>query len=246
MIKKIIGLIPCRLESKRLKGKALKKIDEYPLIVHTYKRALLSKKLSDIYVCTDSDKIIKELKKHKCKFIKTKKNFSNGTERIASVSKYFKADLIVDIQGDEPLLNPNDIDKVISFHIKNEKNYDIVLPYLPQKTPGGENTVKIAESKGRVLFFSRSNIPNPFKKNNIEYYKHLSIISFKPKVLYKFWKLGQSKLEQIESIELLRAIENNFKIGTFKSYSKSFSVDVKEDLDRAIKIMKNDKFRKKY
>ncbi len=245
MKNKVIGLIPCRLNSTRLKSKVLKKIDIYPLIVHTYKRSLLSKKLDDVYICTDSQKIIKELKKYNCKYIKTRSNFNNGTERIASVCTRFKAKLIVDIQGDEPLLNPNDIDRVIDFHLKNYNKFDIILPHLPSNKPGTQNTVKIVESNGRIIFFSRSTVPFPFKKKPI-YLKHLSIISFKPKILKNFLKAGQSKLEKIESIELFRALENNFSIGTFKSFSNSFSVDVKDDLLNAIKIMKNDKFRKKY
>ena len=113
--------------SKRLKKKALLMLDGLPLIVHTYRRALISKKIDDVYVCTDSSKIIGILKKYKCKYIKTKKNFYNGTDRIASVcNKFTNVKFFVDIQGDEPLLNPNDIDNVIKFHSKNN-NFDIVV-----------------------------------------------------------------------------------------------------------------------
>lgn len=243
---KVIGLIPCRLNSNRLKQKALIQIDKYPLIVHTYKRAKLSKFLDEVYVCTDNNKIIKQLKKFNCKFIKTKSNFANGTERIASVCKRFNATFIVDIQGDEPLVNPKDIDRVISFHKKNYKKFGIVLPHQLIKKPLSKNIVKLISSQNKVFFMTRSNCPFPFKKNNFYYKKHLSVISFTKTSLIKFSKLKPSFHEKIEGIELLRAVENNIQVGTFKSLSSSFSVDVKEDLNRAIKFMKNDKIKKKY
>tara|TARA_B100001173_G_C15956889_1_gene533858 strand:+ start:510 stop:1244 length:735 start_codon:yes stop_codon:yes gene_type:complete len=242
---KIIGLIPCRLNSSRLKQKALIQIDKYPLIVHTYKRAKLSKLLDDLYVCTDNQKIIRTLKKYNCKYIKTGSNFVNGTERIASVAKRISSKLIVDIQGDEPLLNPNDIDQLIRFHKKNLK-FDIVLPHQLINNPATKNSVKLLADKKRVFFMTRSPAPFPFKKKNVKYKKHLSIISFKKKSLINFSKFKPSTHEKIESIELLRAIENNLKIATFKSNSDSFSVDIKEDLNKAISYMKNDKFKKKY
>ena len=141
--KKIIGLIPSRLESKRLKHKPLLILDGLPLIVHTYKRSMLSQKIDEVYVCTDSNKIIKVLKKYGCKFIKTKKNFNNGTERIASVRKSFKkVELFIDIQGDEPLVRPNDIDDIITFHRKNKK-FDIVVPCIETKKTNTKNPKEI-------------------------------------------------------------------------------------------------------
>ena len=245
-MKKIIGLIPCRLNSIRLKQKALIKINKYPLIVHTYKRANLSKLLDDVYVCTDSDEIIHQLKRFNCKYIKTESNFINGTDRIASVCKKFNSKLIIDIQGDEPLINPIDIDNVIKFHLKNLKKFDVILPFQEIKKPFSKNVVKLLAHHNKVFFMTRSNSPFPFKKNNFYYKKHLSVISFTKTALIKFSKLKPSFHEKIEGIELLRAIENNIRVGTFKSSSSSFSVDVKEDLNRALKFMKNDKIKKKY
>jgi 3-deoxy-manno-octulosonate cytidylyltransferase (CMP-KDO synthetase) len=245
-MKKIIGLIPCRLNSKRLKNKALIKINNYPLIVHTYKRANLSKLLNELYVCTDSDEIIHQLKKFDCKYIKTKSNFINGTERIASVCQTFDSKLFLDIQGDEPLINPNDIDNVIKFHLRNLKKFDIVLPFQEIKKINSKNIVKLLAHQNKVYFMTRSSSPFPFKENNFYYKKHLSIISFTKAALIKFSKSKPSFYEKIEGIELLRAIENNLRVGTFKSSSSSFSVDIKEDLNRVIKFMINDKIQKRY
>ena len=122
----ILGLIPSRLNSTRLKEKPLLKIDGVPIIVHTFKRAQLSKKLDEVIVCCDDKKIIDVVENNGGKAILTSKKHKNGTERIYEVAKKLKAKLIVDIQGDEPLVEPRDIDKVIDFHQEN-KHFDIVL-----------------------------------------------------------------------------------------------------------------------
>tara|TARA_X000000950_G_scaffold288823_1_gene407654 strand:+ start:3489 stop:4223 length:735 start_codon:yes stop_codon:yes gene_type:complete len=242
---KIIGLIPSRLESRRLKNKPLLILDKIPLIIHTYKRALLSKKLDEVFVCTDNEKIIQVLKKYNCKYIKTKKNFTNGTDRIASVvSKFKNIRLFIDIQGDEPLINPHDIDKLIDFHTSNNQ-YDIVVPCLKTKKTKSKNIVKIIKSKNNIIYMTRLDAPCDFVKKT-SYYKHLSVISFKPDALKKFPKLKNKEIESIESIELMRAIENFFKLGTFVSKSDSFSIDIKSDYFKAKKQIKKDKFRKLY
>ncbi len=246
MKKKIIGLIPARLKSTRLKEKALLDIKGMPMIVHTMKRAMLSKKLDDVIVCTDNKEIKKEILRFGGKCMMTSKTHKNGTERIAEVAKKINADLYVDIQGDEPLINPNHIDKLISFHQKNKK-FDIVVPYLNIKpSKSDKNIVKVVSSKNRVVYFSRSNCPYFFKFGAKYLKKHLSIISFKRKSLIDFAKFKRGYLEKIESIELMRAIENNQLIGTFKLVGDSFSVDVKKNILAARKLMTKDEFYKKY
>lgn len=242
----ILGLIPSRLNSTRLKKKPLLEIDGLPIIVHTLKRALLSKKLDKVIVCTDHYKIYDVVKKHGGEAIITSSKHVNGTERIAEVAKKFKTRLVVDIQGDEPLVDPNDIDKVINFHLKNS-HYDIVVPSMLTHNPERNSLVKVIfNEKGKVLYFSRSAVPYDYKKQKIQYYKDLSIVSFKKGALNKFSKLKMSKLEKIEGIELLRALENDISIGTFVSKSTSFSVDVNDDLLKAIDEMPNNPIRKKY
>ncbi len=241
-----IGLIPVRLNSSRLFKKAILEIDNMPMFVHTYKRSLLSKKLSEVYICTDSKEIIKIAKKFNCKYITTGSNLT-GTDRISEASKKIKKkyDFIIDIQGDEPLIDPKHIDKVVDWHIKNS-NFDIVVPSLKSEIIDTPHIVKIVKSAKKVIYFSRSLIPNPFKKKQNYFLKHLSVISFKPESLKKFKKLPQGNLEKIEGIELLRALENNMLIGTFNLKGSSFSVDTKEDFLKAIKFMNIDKIRNKY
>jgi len=243
----IIGLIPSRLNSKRLKEKPLLEIDGLPIIVHTFKRAQLSKKLDDVIVCTDHQKIVDVVRSHGGKAILTSKKHRNGTERIYEVAKKIKADLIIDIQGDEPLVNPKDIDDVINFHKKN-KNFDIVVPSIPVKeNVSSRNLVKIIFSdNGKIIYFTRAKAPYNFNNKRVKYFKHFSIVSIKPKALKRYVKLKMGKIEKIEGVELLRAIENDFNLGTFIIHGSSFSVDVNQDLMRAIDIMPKDRIRKLY
>ena len=241
-----VGLIPVRLNSTRLFQKALLEIEKVPMVIHTYKRALLSKRLNDVFICTDSAKIIKIAKKFNCKFIKTGAN-KTGTDRISEASKKLnkKYDFYIDIQGDEPLINPKHIDKVIDWHSQNN-DFDIVVPSLKSSDIDTPHIVKIVKSGKKVLYFSRALVPYPFKISNISYFKHLSVISFNLESLQKFKKLPQSKLEKIEGIDLMRALENNMKIGTFSLSGTSFSVDTKDDFIKAIKFMTIDKIKEKY
>ena len=241
-----IGLIPVRLHSKRLKKKALLKINNVPMIVHTYKRAKLSNKLDDVIVCIESKEIEKVLKKYKVQYVFTSKKHKNGTERIAEVAKKIKAEIFVDIQGDEPLIDPKNIDKLIEFHKKN-KQFDIVVPYLKSDYINNEHVVKIVkDKKNKILYFSRATIPHCFTKKPNKIYKHLSIISFTKEALIKFSKLKPSYLEKIEGIELMRALEHSMKLGTFEAIGDSFSVDKIEDYNKAIIQIQNDPISKLY
>lgn len=246
-MKKIIGLIPTRLESKRLPGKALLDLDGLPIIIHTAKRAMLSKSLKDVFVCTDSDKIIKNCKKYNVKFIKTNKHFINGTERIASVVKKIDCDFVVDIQGDEPLISPDYIDKVIKFHLKNEKKADIVIPSIQANYNSPPTVVRVlSTSSGKIIYLSRANVPHQYIGFAQNIFKHLSVISFTKKSLLAYSKLKQSYYEKIEDIELLRALENDFKLFTIRLEGNSFSVDVNDDYLKAKIAIKADKIRKFY
>lgn len=242
----IIGLIPSRLNSTRLKNKPLLEIDGLPIIVHTLKRSQLSKKLDKVIVCTDSERIVEVVRKHGGEALMTSAEHKNGTERIAEVSDKFKCDLVVDIQGDEPLVSPQDIDTVIDFHKKN-KHFDAVVPCVKTNNPESRHVIKVIKTKkNKILYFSRSKIPFIYTSPPNFYLKDLSIISFKPEKLKEFSTLKQSVLEITEGIELLRALENDFNLGTLLLKGKPFSVDVNEDLMKAIDVMPNDPIRKLY
>jgi 3-deoxy-manno-octulosonate cytidylyltransferase (CMP-KDO synthetase) len=249
MKKKKIILIPSRLDSKRLPGKALFQIENIPIVGHTFYRSNLTKNIDGIYVCSDSNKILTWCKKNNIPCIKTKSKHINGTERIAeAVTKLNLSmeDIIIDVQGDEPLIDPNNITKAISFFEKN--NFDIVVPNLKlPREKDSSNIVKLTISnKKQIMWMSRSLIPYSFNKNNNFLNKHLSTIIFTKRTLLKYSKLKPTFNEKIESIELLRALENNMKLGSVNLKGDSFSVDVLEDYLQAINFLKKDKVKLKY
>ena len=243
---RVIGLIPSRLSSTRLPAKALLKIDGLPLVVHTMKRAQLAESLDEVYVCTDSEKIAEVVQEHGGKYIMTRADHRNGTERIAEAAENLEADFFIDVQGDEPLLDPNNIDDVVVEH-QNHLEWDIVLPSLPIDKPETQHVCKVVHDVNfRILYLSRAVIPQPFKHRPDYYLKHLSIISFKSQALQYYSTLQPSNLELAENIELLRAIENGMTVGTVHLKGDSFSVDIKQDFDKAIERMAIDEIRKRY
>mgnify|MGYP006182363457 CR=1 FL=1 len=237
-----------RLNSKRLPYKALLEIEKIPLIIHTYFRSKMSRLADEVYICTDSNKIIEVCKKFRAKFIKTKSIHKNGTERIAEAVNKIKVkenDIIIDVQGDEPLINPGHIDKVIKFFRSNI--YDIVVPHIKINNGSSKNIVKLIVNKNnKILWMTRSQTPFNFYSQNINYLKHLSIIAFNKKSLKKYAKLKISNYEKIESIELLRAIENDMLLGSFPIKSDSFSIDILEDFFKAKKFFLKDKIKLNY
>ncbi len=243
----ILGLIPSRLNSKRLKNKPLLNIDGLPIIVHTFKRAMLSKKLDRVIVCCDDKRIFDIVKKYGGEAMMTSKKHKNGTERIFEIAKKFKPKYVVDVQGDEPFVNPKDIDRVIDFH-KKKSVFDIVVPsMLAKHNASSRNLVKVVFSdNGKILYFSRALVPYDYLDIKNNYYRDLSIVSFKYDALKKYNSFKEGKIEKIEGIELIRAIENNLNLGTFKATNSGFAVDVNQDLMRAIDLMPTDKIRKLY
>ncbi|MBC8549228.1 MAG: 3-deoxy-manno-octulosonate cytidylyltransferase [Candidatus Brocadiales bacterium] len=237
----IVGLIPVRLESSRLPNKAILKIAEIPMILHVANRAMLSKALDRVIVCTDSYEICDICIENKIEVVLTKSNHTNGTERIAEAAGILNLDkdtIIVDIQGDEPLLKPHMIDNVAEYLVKN-KHFDIVVPFIEIFEEESCNRVKLVASNNNVIYMSRRNVPYPFLKDTI-YKKHLSIIALRMKALSKFAHQSPTPLEEIEGIELLRAIEMGLKVGTFEEHGDTLAVDTIEDYERVQRLMLRD------
>ena len=243
---KIVALLPARLHSTRIKTKCLKEIDGIPIIIHTLSRVKLAKGIDDIFVCTDSDKIKELIEKFGEKALISSKKHNNGTERISEFAKKIKADLFIDVHSDEAFLDPKNIDKLIEFHKRN-KSFDIVVPHKISKSSGGKNIVKLLINKfNEVIYFTRSSCPFGFRKKTQKYFHHLDIISFKPSALTHFSKLEIGNLERLEGIELLRALENKMKVGSFPIKTNSFSINTPEDFTKAKKTMRRDKIFQKY
>lgn len=240
---KIIGLIPSRLGSKRLPGKALADISGLPVIVHVAKRAILSKSLSDVIVCTDSKEIAEKCNEYDISAILTNGNFRNGTERIASVAIDLDFDFAIDIQGDEPLVNPKHIDCVANSITKNIKNEEIIIPTLEVSFSSPETIVRVQSSlSNRVMTLTRATIPHRYAIPLTTINKHLSVIGFTKEALFKYSQLEPTPNEQSEDIELLRALENDMRLYSLPVEGNSFSIDVQDDLLKARVAMATDQY----
>ena len=212
----------------------------------------MSKKLDKIIVCTDSSKVINLVKKHGQDAYLTSKNIKNGTDRISTFlkknnKKFKNLKLIVDIQCDEIFLNPTYLDKAINFHLKNLDKYDVVIPHTLTNEKNNKNYVKIISNQDNdILYLTRSDAPHAFRSKNMPFKRHQDFVTFKPKFINIFKDLKKRKLEEYEGIELLRVLENGYKIGTLKFKNDSFSINTKKDILRSLLLIQKDKFRKNY
>lgn len=242
MVKKV-GLVPSRLNSSRLPEKALELIEGMPMFAHVYFRAKESS-LEDVYLLTDSQKIKKVAESYNIKTLITNMNHKNGTERCHEGGKILGLkddDIIVDIQGDEPLINPLDISKILNFYLENK--YEIVVSTLESKIHKNKNTVKVAlDQNGRILYFSREDIGDNSEKLIIT----KGLVAFNFKTIDKYVNTKETELERLVKHELQRCCENNISIYEFRISNDSRAVDVKDDLDFVRQVIKNDSFLQNY
>lgn len=242
MSPKVWGLIPARIGSSRLQNKALRDLHGLPMVVHVAKRTQLAQSIDEVVVCTDHDGIAMACLKNGIRVCITPSDCRNGTERIYIASDRIgvsQDDIIIDVQGDEPLVEPEAIDEVVSQTIQNKEQYDIVLPHLIGCPTDSVNYVKVVASGNNVLYLTRSDAPNPFSADP-PLKKHLSVIGFSYKSLQRFYTLPQGDLERVEGVELLRALEGGMRIFTFPVAGDTFSVDIEADLNRARRALLND------
>ncbi|MEZ9543751.1 3-deoxy-manno-octulosonate cytidylyltransferase [Vibrio sp. 10N.286.48.C11] len=236
-MKNIVGLLPVRLESSRLPGKALKDIEGMPAIIHAYKRASLSKMLQDVYICTDSKDIIEVASQYGCKVIETG-NHRNGTERINEAVGQINADIVINIQGDEVLVNPQHIDSIAATMLDSSPDYCLgVTPFEKFNSP--QDFKAVLDLSGNMIFCSRSDIPNQ-SINDGELLKVVFIVGFTKASLKQFIEWPETPLERAEPNEFLRIIEHGYKIKTVKLDSAKISLDTESDLKEIRELMKND------
>ena len=234
----IVAIIPARYASTRFPGKLLVKLDNKPIIQHVFERTRQSKLINTVIIATDDDRISDNVKRFGGNVMMTSANHKSGTDRIAEVAQSINADIIVNVQGDEPLIEPSAIDSAIEPLINNS---EILISTLAHKITNKEellnpNVVKVViDKRDFAIYFSRSIIP--FARDGINlakqiYYKHVGVYVYRRDFLLTFCKLSQSYLEKIEKLEQLRALENGYKIKVVKTNYKSIGIDTQEDLER--------------
>jgi len=237
---KAIGVIPVRLKSTRLKQKALIDICGRPLIWHTWKRANKAKLLDKLIVATDEKKILEIVNGFGGQAVLARGNYRSGTDRVADVVKKEPAKIVVNIQGDEPLLRPSMIDRLVKCLSENPT---VPMATLMHRIDSNQelnnpNTVKVVvDREGFALYFSRSPIPYP-RGSFSRAYKHIGIYAYTKNFLLKFARMPHSSLEKRESLEQLRALENGYKIKVIETGYDTIGVDTEEDLERVKKVIK--------
>jgi len=243
---KVVAIIPARLESSRLPNKALVDILGLPMIVHVFKRCLMARSLDSVYVATDNDKIRKTVERYGGKVIMTSPDHQTGTDRIAEAAQHIEADIIVNVQGDEALVNPVHIDKAVAgLTISPNANVSILVnPFNKKNSTSDIKTV--LNKRDEVMYFSRSDIPSDARTIEPKMLKAYHIVPFRKNFLLRYAQWEKTELEQIEFNEYLRILENGYKIQAVHVESDAVSVDTYDDLDFVIKKMKKDKLFNKY
>jgi len=235
----IIALIPARLDSTRLQKKMLKKLGGTPLIVKTFTNLLNFNLFDKIAVITDSLEISKVLDKYSIKHFISKKIHETGTDRIAEFINSFDCEIIINVQGDEPFLKKDQIEKIIEVYKSDiEYNIDVVslMIKIDEATAKKNSVVKVSTDKNQfAIKFTRE-----FDTENKNYFKHVGVYAFRKSALKRFSLIGQTNNEKKEKIEAIRLVENNFKFKMIQVYDESISIDTPSDLENANKYFLND------
>jgi len=233
---KTVGIIPCRYESSRFPGKSLVLINGKPMMWHVYQRALESSVLDEVYIATDDERISKVADEYELNTVMTSTKHKTGTDRVAEAADQIQADYYVNIQGDEPLIDPEAI-KLVTQAIIDCDNplVQATNAYSAMQEVSDvvdTNTVKvIMDVNKKALAYSRH--PIPFPKSNIaKYYKQLGLYAFKKSGLEVFSENPPANLEKTESVEMYRLLEHGYSIQMVKTNDVSISVDTPSDLKR--------------
>ena len=241
-----IAIIPARLESSRLPGKALLDICGLPMIVHVFKRCEFAESLDEVFVATDNDEIRQVVEQYGGKVIMTSSHHENGTERIVEAANNIDADIVVNVQGDEALVNPTYIDKAVdALYETPDLNVSILVnPYEKRLSP---SDIKVVLNEyDDVMYFSRADIPSDARVDNPPLLKAYHIVPFRKDFLLQYAGWEKGKLERIEFNEYLRILEKGYKIRAVRVDSDAVSVDTEEDLDFVRNAMISDSIFKKY
>lgn len=237
---KVVAVIPARYKSTRFEGKPLAKICGKPMIYWVYNQTIKAKNVDEVFVATDDERIKKAVEGFGGKVVMTSDKHQTGTDRIAEAVENIDADIIVDVQGDEPLVHPEMIEQAVEPLLQDDKLHLTTL-IAPISAPGDfidSSVVKTVINKDKnIMFFSRSPIPYPKTKQSYKVYKQIGLYAFKKQFIQDFAKMEQTPLELIEGVELMRALENGYKVKGVETQHNTHSVDTISDLIEIEKIM---------
>lgn len=237
----IVGVIPARYWSRRFPGKPLAPLAGKPMILHVVEAARAAGRLTRVLVATDDERIAQAVRTAGAEAVLTSRDLSSGTDRLAEAAHSIPADLYVNIQGDEPLMSPENIDRAVETLLVSPDRQiaTLAIPIGPEQARD-PNVVKVAVARdGRALFFSRAAIPH-FRNGAPAFRKHLGLYAYRAATLQRLAALPPSPLEQAESLEQLRWIEAGYTIWVGEAVSDSIGVDTPEDLARVSEILRKE------
>jgi len=240
---KVIAVIPARYASTRFPAKLMQDLGGKTIILRTYEAAKNTHLFNDVFVVTDSNLIYEEIITNGGKAIMSIKEHESGSDRIAEAVSYLDVDIVVNIQGDEPFINKDPLEKVIEV-FKNDIENKIDLASLMKEFKNendinNPNNVKVVvDQNGFALYFSRSVIPYPREKNvGVRYFQHIGIYAFRKQALLDFYSLPMKSLEASEKLEQLRYLEFGKRIKMIETGHIGIGIDTLEDLEKARKMV---------
>ena len=242
----VVGMIPARFASSRLPGKALRLIGDKPMIQRVYERCIQSRTLDLVCVATDDERIARAVEQIGGRAIMTSPYHASGTDRLAEAVQSIPADIVVNIQGDQPFLDPQMIDEAVAPLLEEPA---LGMATLMHRITRREDlhdpaVVKVVVDRaGHALYFSRALIPYPHREVEHAVYEHIGLYVYRREFLLKIARLTSTTLEQVESLEQLRVLEHGHPIRVVETRClenefSGFSVDTEEDLHRAEAMLK--------
>ena len=243
---KVIGMIPARLQSSRLPEKALVDILGMPMVIHTCKRSQLAKTLDDVYLVTDSEIIKKTAESYNIKVIMTESHHKTGSDRLAEACQYVDCDIVVNIQGDEPLVNPEHIDAIVEPLLSNS-SLQVAIGVTPYTKKNSFSDIKaVLDLDGNIMYCSRTDLPSDARTPVKDMLKMCFIVPFRKDFLLQYASWVPTPLESIEYNEYLRILEHGVRIRGVQVKDAKISVDTAEDLEEVRELMVYDNVKDQY
>ncbi len=233
---KVVAMIPARYAATRFPAKLMKRLGDRPVITHTFLAAANSGLFQDVFVVTDSEIIYNEIVSQGGKAIMSLAPHESGTDRIAEAAKNLDADVIVNVQGDEPFIKTEPFEKLVRLFDNSKVQVASLMRKMEQTSDAANpNLVKVVASKsGRALYFSRSVIP--FDRDGgdrTDYFLHIGVYAFRKEALLQFTRLPQAPLEQVEKLEQLRFLYHDVDVYMAETNYQTVAIDTPEDLEKA-------------
>jgi 3-deoxy-manno-octulosonate cytidylyltransferase (CMP-KDO synthetase) len=234
----IVAIIPARYESTRLPGKPLAEIGGRPMIEHVYRRAAAARSIDAVMVATDHELVARAVEAFGGNVRMTRASHRSGSDRLGEVAEQLACEIIVNVQGDEPLIEPAMIDEAVAPFAADPR-LEITTLRRRIEDPADyldPDVVKVVTDRdGFALYFSRAPIPfvrNPLPRGQVACYKHIGLYVYRREALLRFARLAPTPLEEAESLEQLRALEHGFRLKVVETQYDSIGVDTPEDLER--------------